>query len=107
MYSMIFHILYPHESGPMGGAPCTGLRLGVGQYSRYQYGGTPLNVHPSMADTCDMMDISECPDCISIDFNIHVYIQTPSTADTPLFRITDTYFGPVQAWGIVNTSHNR
>ena len=34
------------------------------------YGGTPLNGHPSTADTCDIMDNSECMDCISIDFNI-------------------------------------
>ena len=33
------------------------------------YSGTPLNGHPSMADTCDIMDISEHPDRISIDFN--------------------------------------
>ena len=26
--------------------------------------------HPSTADTCDIMDNSECPDHISIDFNI-------------------------------------
>ena len=34
------------------------------------YSGTPLNGHPSTADTCNIMDNSECPDCISIDFNI-------------------------------------
>ena len=35
------------------------------------YSGTLLNGHPSIADTCDnIMDNSECPDRISIDFNI-------------------------------------
>ena len=54
-----------------------------------------------MADTCDnITDNSECPDCISIDFNY--YTETPSTGDTPLFRITDTYFGPIRACAIVN-----
>ena len=33
------------------------------------YSGTPLNRHPSMADSCDITDISECPDHISMDFN--------------------------------------
>ena len=33
------------------------------------YSGTPLNGLPSMADTCNIMDNSECPDCISIHFN--------------------------------------
>ena len=56
------------------------------------YRGTLLNGHTSMADTCDIMANSECPDCISIDFNIP---KPPSTADTPLFHIMDTYFGPV------------
>ena len=30
------------------------------------------------------------------------YLQIPSIADTLLFRITDTYFGPVRACAIVN-----
>ena len=34
-----------------------------------QYSGTPLNGHPSTADTCYITDNSECPDRISIDFN--------------------------------------
>ena len=33
------------------------------------YSGTPLNGHPSTADTCVITDISEYPDRISIDFN--------------------------------------
>ena len=33
------------------------------------YSGTPLNGHPSTADTCNITDISEYPDCMSIDFN--------------------------------------
>ena len=33
------------------------------------YSGTPLSGHPSTTDTCDITDNSECPDCISIDFN--------------------------------------
>ena len=35
----------------------------------WNYSGTLLNGHPSAADTCDITDNSECPDCISIDFN--------------------------------------
>ena len=57
---------------------------------------TLYTVEPNLMDTCDITDNSECLDCISID------IQTPSTADTPLFRITDAYFGPVRACAIVN-----
>ena len=30
------------------------------------HSGTPLNGHPSTADTCDIMDNSDCPGCISI-----------------------------------------
>ena len=33
------------------------------------YSGTLLKGHPSTADTCDITDISECPDHISIDLN--------------------------------------
>ena len=33
------------------------------------YSGTPLNGRPSTTDTCNITDNSECPDCISIDFN--------------------------------------
>jgi len=33
------------------------------------YSGTPLNGHPSKADTHDIMDNSESPDCPSIHFN--------------------------------------
>ena len=51
------------------------------------YSGTPLNGHPSTADICDLTDNSECPDCISIDFN--------TTTDTLLFRRADTYLGPI------------
>ena len=36
----------------------------------YMYSGTPLNGHPSTVDTYDITDNSECPDCISIDFNV-------------------------------------
>ena len=31
--------------------------------------GTPLNGHPSIADTHDITDSSECPDCLPIHFN--------------------------------------
>ena len=34
-----------------------------------QYSGTPLNGHPSIADTHDITDNSESPDCLSIHFN--------------------------------------
>ena len=33
------------------------------------YSGTPLNGHPSKADTHDITDNSESPDCLSIHFN--------------------------------------
>jgi len=33
------------------------------------YSGTPLYGHPSIADTHDIMDNSESPDCFSIHFN--------------------------------------
>ena len=33
------------------------------------YSGTPLNGHPLIADTHDITDNSESPDCPSIDFN--------------------------------------
>ena len=33
------------------------------------YSGTPLNGHPSTADTWDITDISECLNCMFIDFN--------------------------------------
>ena len=29
-----------------------------------------ITVEPRLTDTCDITDNSECPDCISIDFNI-------------------------------------
>ena len=38
-------------------------------YNEHVYSGTPLNGHPSTADTCDITDNSECPDCISVEFN--------------------------------------
>ena len=44
-------------------------RQGVGLTDDLQYSGTPLNGHPSTADTCDIMDNSECQDHISIHFN--------------------------------------
>ena len=34
------------------------------------YSGTPLNGHPSTVDVCNITDISECLDRISIDINI-------------------------------------
>ena len=34
-----------------------------------QYSGTPLNGHPSTADTHNITDNSESPDHFSIDFN--------------------------------------
>ena len=37
--------------------------------SYYMYSGTPLNRHPSTADTYNITDISECPGRISIDFS--------------------------------------
>ena len=41
------------------------------EYPRYifKYSGTPLNGHPSTADTHNITDNSESPDCPSIDFN--------------------------------------
>ena len=33
------------------------------------YSGTPLNGHPSTADTHDITDNSESPDCPSVHFN--------------------------------------
>ena len=58
----------------------------------------PYTVEPCLIDisqildTCDTMDTSECPDCISI-YRLQLQcIQTPSTADTPLFHITNTFF---------------
>ena len=47
------------------------------------YSGIPLNGYLSMADTCNIMDISECPDCISIDFNT---FKTPQQ-QTPLYSV--------------------
>ena len=44
-------------------------RTGRGQLSSI-YSITPLNGYPSTVDTCNIMDNSECPDCIPIDFNI-------------------------------------
>ena len=52
------------------------------------YSGTLLNGH---------LQYNKCLDCISIDFNIFKPLQ-----DTPLFRIRNTYFGPIQACAIVN-----
>ena len=37
---------------------------------KINYSGTQLNGHPSIVDTCDITDNSECLDYISIDFNI-------------------------------------
>ena len=37
--------------------------------SLMSYSGTPLNGHPSKADTHDITDNSESPDCPSIHFN--------------------------------------
>ena len=34
--------------------------------TRSVYSGTPLNGHPSIADTYDITDNSESPDCIAI-----------------------------------------
>ena len=70
-----------------------------------QYSGTPLNGHPSTADTCDITDNSECPDCISIDFNIfkppqqrtprysyngHLFWSRSSLRNSEQPRITDS-----------------
>ena len=33
---------------------------------------------------------------LNVRHRLQYNIQTPSTVDTPLFRITGTYFGPVQ-----------
>ena len=38
----------------------------------YNYSGTPLNGHPSTADTHDITDNSKTPDCPSIHFNTQV-----------------------------------
>ena len=40
-----------------------------GCYSFRVYSGTPPNGHPSKADTHDITDNSESPDCPSIHFN--------------------------------------
>ena len=40
-----------------------------GLLSTYMYSGTPLNGHPSTADTHDIMDSSESPNYPSIHFN--------------------------------------
>ena len=57
------------------------------------YSGTPLNGYPSTADTCNIMDTSEC---ISIDFSSLINtFKKPLTADILLFCITDTNFGPI------------
>ena len=37
--------------------------------TKLTYSATLLNGHPSTAATCAIMDTSECPDRISIDFN--------------------------------------
>ena len=47
------------------------------------YSGTPLSGHPSTMDTCDITDNSECPDCISIDFNTF----KPPQQQTPHYSV--------------------
>ena len=47
------------------------------------YSGTPLNRHPSTVDTCDITDISESPDHISIDYNT---FKTPQQR-TPRYSV--------------------
>ena len=42
------------------------------------YSGTPLNGHPSTADTLDITDTCDCPDCI------YCALNNPSVKDTPL-----------------------
>ena len=42
---------------------------------RMKYSGTPLNGHPSMADTHDITDNSESPDRFAIDFNGTMVIE--------------------------------
>ena len=41
-------------------------------------------VEPCLTDTCDIMDNSECPDYISIDFTV---IFKPSQQRTPRYSI--------------------
>ena len=52
--------------------------------------GTPLNGHPSKANTHDITDNSESPDCSPI----HFILKQPLKADTSLLRITDSFHGP-------------
>ena len=55
----------------------------------YMCSGTPLNGHPSTADTCKITD-SEYPNCISINFNTF----QPLNSGYPLIRIANTLLGP-------------
>ena len=54
----------------------------------YKYSGTPLNGHPSTADTHDITDNSESPDC-SLQ-----YLSNPWIADIPLLCTTDSFRSP-------------
>ena len=56
---------------------------GFAASSNNYYSGIPLNGHPSTADTCDITDNSECPDCISIDFDIF----KPPQQQTPRYSV--------------------
>ena len=52
------------------------------------YSGTPLNGHPSTADTCDKTDSSKSPKRIPIDFNT---LKTPELR-TPRYSVKRTPF---------------
>ena len=47
--------------------------------TNYYYSGSPLNRHPSTADTHNITDTCDCPDHISIDFNT---LKTPEQQTT-------------------------
>ena len=62
--------------------------------------GKLLNGHTSTADTCDITDNFECPDCIYIDFEFNIF--KPLNSGHPAIPYNGHYFGPIQACAIVN-----
>ena len=66
------------------------------------YSGTPLNGHRSTADTYDITDNSESPDCPLI--HSLQYLSNPWIADTPLLCITDSFRSPNCMQTILNDS---
>ena len=59
------------------------------------YSGTPLNGHPSTADTCDKMDSSKSPERISIELDVKRGRGFLLTA--PLIYVRTRAFTSVQA----------